>query len=498
MPPERNRRLSGSLSCAVLVAVAWLSALPAGCEDVGVPVPPVDSGVGGDSEDAGPSAGQPDADPGVGDGPVSTVRWPSIAFSEIMYHPVLANDDDNDHEFIELHNPGGRGGRPGRLADPGRGRVHLPRGQHAGARPVPRRRAQPGPAARPRPVRPRAAGRAGAGRLPGRPRRRRRAADCWSTAATSIVDAVQYDDAFPWPLAADAFGAGDGWFEEPAWFAARRPPPRLRRPPLPGPLARAGQLRPRPPPTWRTGSPPRSTAPRPPAPARSAGPRPPSSRSWPSAPSDDPDQGMIRATDRVLVRARLTAGSPLSEPAARVLRRVRPGPPRGGQRAAHPRGHDRRPRGHAGACCRRCPPARWSATGSSASARPAPARGPVAAPDRSHPPRPPRLLRELQPRRQAVLRDPRGARRLGPDVDQRLARRRRAGLPLRLPRRALPGLPGEPALERPRAGRVRLRRARPTTCAPATRAAWRAARAPTTSATGRPTAPARAWAPSRR
>jgi hypothetical protein len=39
--------------------------------------------------------------------PPSTPSMPLVAISEIMYHPVLENDAQDNHEFIELHNPSG-------------------------------------------------------------------------------------------------------------------------------------------------------------------------------------------------------------------------------------------------------------------------------------------------------------------------------------------------------------------------------------------------------
>ena len=41
-----------------------------------------------------------------GRGGRATAGLPPGRLLGIMYHPVLANADDNEHEFIELHNAG--------------------------------------------------------------------------------------------------------------------------------------------------------------------------------------------------------------------------------------------------------------------------------------------------------------------------------------------------------------------------------------------------------
>ncbi len=53
-------------------------------------------------------------------------------------------------------------------------------------------------------------------------------------AAGGVVDSVGYDDRFPWPIAADALGASDNWLP-PALLP-------LDRPSVPGRLPGAGQL----------------------------------------------------------------------------------------------------------------------------------------------------------------------------------------------------------------------------------------------------------------
>jgi hypothetical protein len=147
---------------------------------------------------------------------------PAVAISEVMYHPVLANDDDNNHEFVELHNPGPQ---PVAIAGwklQGEVRFTFPEGSTIGAGQylvVARSRARllEVPAY-------------GLGTMAGSVLGDYTGAldngggrVTLVDAAGATVDEVRYDDAFPWPLAADAFGAGEGWFEEPQWFAATDP-----------------------------------------------------------------------------------------------------------------------------------------------------------------------------------------------------------------------------------------------------------------------------------
>ena len=145
-----------------------------------------------------------------------------VVISEIMYHPVLANSDDNNHEFVELHNagsetvslagwklegeiqfefPAGASLMPGQYLVVARNRtmlLALPAydlsaiagrvlGDFAGALDD------------------------GGGQL------------ALVDSAGKLVEQLRYDDEPPWPLAADGFGAGDGWFEETEWFAATDP-----------------------------------------------------------------------------------------------------------------------------------------------------------------------------------------------------------------------------------------------------------------------------------
>jgi hypothetical protein len=177
------------------------------------------------------ACGDGDAPPGAGDGgpdrdalgdaglEAGESGSPRVAFSEIMYHPVGSNTDDNNHEFVEIYNPGAAavdlsgwklGGEvqftfpagvaiaPGQYLVVAKKRTRLlalPKyqlaaladlvlGDYAGALDD------------------------GGGRL------------VLLDASGATVDAVVWDDEFPWPLAADALGAGESWFEELAWFPA--------------------------------------------------------------------------------------------------------------------------------------------------------------------------------------------------------------------------------------------------------------------------------------
>jgi hypothetical protein len=177
----------------------------------------------------GGGAGQPDARDG-GDldgasdvpGEVGEPSAPRVALSEVMYHPVGANSDDNNHEFIELHNPGAA---PIDLSDwklGGEVQFTFPAGSSIAPGQylvVAKKRAKLLALAKYQ-----LAALAdqvlgdysgslddGHGRV------------VLTDASGAGVDAVAYDDGFPWPLAADAFGAGESWFEEAAWFPAADP-----------------------------------------------------------------------------------------------------------------------------------------------------------------------------------------------------------------------------------------------------------------------------------
>ncbi len=198
------------VSLALLASLALGAA--AGCGDDDQPMA---SGAGPATE-----AGAADG-PGV-DGGVAPVGAPRIAISEIMYNPVLSNADSNDHEFLELHNAGTAGidlggwklsgeiqftFAAGTVVGPGQFLVVAKKrtallavakynlaplagqvvGDFAGALDD------------------------GGGRI------------VLTDAVGATVDQAAYDDKFPWPLAADSFGAGDGWFSEPEWFGPNDP-----------------------------------------------------------------------------------------------------------------------------------------------------------------------------------------------------------------------------------------------------------------------------------
>jgi hypothetical protein len=260
---------------------------------------------GGPAPDGGVAAtdGRPAAPP-----PAPGIASPRVAISEIMYHPVLAHAEDNDHEFVEIHNPGAQpvaldGWKlTGEIQFTFPPRTTIAPGQFLV---VAKKRARLLEVAKYNlgPLAAQVLGDFagllddGGGRI------------VLADGAGAIVDHVTYDDRFPWPLAADAFGAGDGWFEENEWFPA--PDPRKSFLPhkymghslervsftvpataianwVPSPIdgatpGRAGSV---------TGTPP--------AIVEELG----------AGPERDPASRVIRAGEKIVVRARLTAGSP--------------------------------------------------------------------------------------------------------------------------------------------------------------------------------------------
>ena len=178
---------------------------------------PADGAVHDSPVDAPPDgSGGADADPPDGPPPPSP-----LVLSEVMYHPVLEDDYEEQHEFVELHNRGDVAGGPGRLAAGRRHRLHLPRRHPAAGRRL------PGGGEEPR----RAAG--GDQLRPGTARR------CWATTPaswTTPAGTVPCSNAarrrggrgpatatgFPWPMAADAPGGGRG-LAAPGAAAAGRP-----------------------------------------------------------------------------------------------------------------------------------------------------------------------------------------------------------------------------------------------------------------------------------
>jgi hypothetical protein len=287
---------------------AWLLSLAAACEDGGDGTPPLPGTDGGptDGPVTSPDGGSPDGAGGSeGDGPAPTPASPRIAFSEIMYHPVLANDDDNDHEFIELHNPGATAVSLAGWQIQGEVRFGFPAGSTLAAGQylvVARNRARllelPGYDLQA------VSGQVlgdyqgalddGGGRL------------LLLDDGGATVDAAVYDDEFPWPLAADAFGAGDGWFQEGAWFAAGDPRRdfaahrhrghSLERVSFSWPADEAA--------TWDASPLDRAT----PARERAQAGAPAVVDQLVIGPQRDPSATPIRASDAIVVRARLAGG----------------------------------------------------------------------------------------------------------------------------------------------------------------------------------------------
>ncbi len=142
---------------------------------------------------------------------------PKIAFSEIMYHPVLSNADDNNHEFVELNNPGAVPTPIGGWKLSGEVQFTFPMGTTIAAgdflvvaknkaRLMELTKYNLGAVATNVLGDYVGALDDGGGKI------------LLQDAAGATVDAVQYDDKLPWPLAADGFGAGTGWFSQAQWF----------------------------------------------------------------------------------------------------------------------------------------------------------------------------------------------------------------------------------------------------------------------------------------
>jgi hypothetical protein len=162
--------------------------------------PPVGSGppVGG---------GGPPAEGDAGSA-VPVVAPTAVVISEIMYHPVLEDAADDNHEFVEIHN---RDGAPVAIAGwrlQGTIRYTFPAGATLApgqflvvARNKERLLQVTRYALAPEAV----AGNYEGGLDDGG------AVVSLARGDGTVVDAVAYDDAFPWPVAADALGAGDKW-----------------------------------------------------------------------------------------------------------------------------------------------------------------------------------------------------------------------------------------------------------------------------------------------
>jgi hypothetical protein len=151
------------------------------------------------------------ADPGDSDGSVEAPGPARVVISELMYHPVLENDAEDGHEFIELHN----------LSD-GPAKVSLAGwtlrlGGHDAV--TFGSNVTLGPGAFAVVAKDRAKLIAAYG-LPSQAilGEYTGALDNGGDtvelvdAAGALVDRVRYDDQFPWPIGADALGASAAWF----------------------------------------------------------------------------------------------------------------------------------------------------------------------------------------------------------------------------------------------------------------------------------------------
>jgi hypothetical protein len=145
----------------------------------------------------------------MGEGAPAAPQAPRVALSEVMYHPVLEDGDEEQHEFVELHNPeataralGGwtlsfAGQEAFRFPDdatlPANGYVVIAknRARLAALHELP-------PATL-------LGDFAGALDNGG-------ATITLRDAGGALVDTVRYDDKSPWPVGADALGKGSDWF----------------------------------------------------------------------------------------------------------------------------------------------------------------------------------------------------------------------------------------------------------------------------------------------
>ena len=140
---------------------------------------------------------------------VTAPQSPAVAISEIMYHPVLENDAEEGHEFIELHNPAvvGVSLAGWKLGIGGRDAFTFPADANlaAGAYLV---------VAKDRSKVMAAHGLPAAQVLGGYQGELDNGGDTVAlvNATGAMVDVVRYDDQFPWPIGADALGAGRAWF----------------------------------------------------------------------------------------------------------------------------------------------------------------------------------------------------------------------------------------------------------------------------------------------
>jgi hypothetical protein len=160
--------------------------------------------------DAEPASDAPaPVDAAAGDVPIADAPGPArlpVVISELMYHPVLENDDVENHEFIELHNRSTSAVSLAGWTLSGEVSFQFPAG------------ASIGPHA-----------------YLAVARNRQALAAAYGLDATTLAgeyggqlsngggqlllrddkgalsDAVRYDDGFPWPIAADALGAGESW-----------------------------------------------------------------------------------------------------------------------------------------------------------------------------------------------------------------------------------------------------------------------------------------------
>jgi hypothetical protein len=206
----------GGRLATTLVALA--GACTAGLEGDDEPDPPElrEPGDGGGGGGLGgsvrsppaPGAPPPDAPP-----PGAPVPGAPVLFSEIMYHPVGEDGPEETHEFLEIHNRTDAAVALAGWRLTGAGVTFtFPPGATIGARRylvVAKNRdallAIKTYALAPADVIGSYAGQLdnGGGRL------------ALVDAQGAVVDQAGYDDELPWPLAADAFGAGDAWLGPP-------------------------------------------------------------------------------------------------------------------------------------------------------------------------------------------------------------------------------------------------------------------------------------------
>jgi hypothetical protein len=167
-----------------------------------------DAGVGGTTMGTGDA--RADAGAGGSDGPPGAYVPPKVVISEIMYHPVQEDGAVEEHEFVEIHNRTGEPVPIGGWKLAGGIAFTFPSGLTLAAGGYLVIAKNPAKLAALTKYGLKAADLQGpyVGELDNGGER-----ISLLDQADTVVDTVKYDDAFPWPIAADALGAGEYWLK---------------------------------------------------------------------------------------------------------------------------------------------------------------------------------------------------------------------------------------------------------------------------------------------